>query len=88
MNDSIEISNMEIQFGNQILENMYNVLNTNIINNNKINEERKWNFNMSKINQLLLKMDENIPYDIPYLVKENAVELDKQEAIDPSLFNT
>ena len=86
VNDSIEISNMEIQFGNQILENMYNVLNTNIINNNKINEERKWNFNMSKINQLLLKMDENIPYEIPYLVKENAVELDNQEAIDPSLF--
>ena len=86
VNDSIEISNMEIQFGNQILENIYNVLNTNIINNNKINEERKWNFNMSKINQLLLKMDENIPYDIPYLVKENAVELDNQEAIDPSLF--
>ena len=85
INNSDEISNMQIKFGNHILEKMYNVINTNIINN-KNTEERKWNFNMKKINQILLKMDENIPYDIPYLTKENAVELENQETINPTLF--
>ena len=85
LNNSDEISNAQIKFGNGILENMYNVINTNIINN-KHNEDRKWNFNMTKINQILLKMEENIPYDIPYLTKENAVELENQETINPALF--
>ena len=85
LNNSNEFSNMQTQFGNHILENMHNVINTNIINNKK-KEEIKWNFNMTKINQILLKMDENIPYDIPYLIKENAVELENQEAINPALF--
>ena len=76
---------IQIKFGYTILKNMFNVINTNIIEN-KINVENDWNFNMNKIKQILLKMEENIPYDLPYLIRENSVELENQDSINPSLF--
>ena len=79
-----EIIDNQINYGNQILQNLFNIMNTNInigesISNNFV-------FNMDKIHQILLKFEENIPYDIPYLIKEGGVELQNGETINPSLF--
>ena len=78
--------NNQLSYGNEILQNLFNVINLGINNNDKENSEMKYNFNMNKMLQVLLKMEENIPYDIPFLIKEGGIELQNEGEINPFLF--
>ena len=87
INSLKENSENQIKFGNEILKNVYKVINSDItIINEEIKEQKNWNFNMNKIYQLLLKIQEDIPNEIPYLIRENSVDLENQDTINPSLF--
>ena len=81
----IESIESQIKYGSEVLKNFFNAINTNI-NNYEINSEKNYDFNMNKIYQILLKLEENIPYDIPFMIKESGVELQIGEIINPSLF--
>ena len=84
-NSEIENLDNQVNYAKEILQNVYNVINTDF-NISENNSEKKYDFDMYKIHQLLLKIEENIPYDIPFMVKEGGVELQSGEIINPSLF--
>ena len=90
-NFNLEISEMEkinnkLNYGNEILQNLFNVINVNINNNDNNNIEIKYDFNMNKMLQVLSKLEENIPYEIPFLIKEGGIELQNEGEINPALF--
>ena len=72
------------QYGSEIFQKIYSIINNNI--NKEIELEKNYKFNMNKIMQILLKLEENIPCEIPYIVKENAIDLENSDNINPSLF--
>jgi len=84
-NSEIENIDNQANYAKEILQNVYNVINTDF-NISENNSEKKYDFDMYKIHQLLLKIEENIPYDIPFMIKEGGVELQSGETINPSLF--
>ena len=77
--------NTQNEYGKEIINTLFNVLNTNI-NNSEIKKKQNFEFNMDRIHKILLKMEENIPYEIPYILKEGGIELQSGETINPSLF--
>ena len=72
------------QYGSEIFQKIYSIINNNITK--EIELEKNYKFNMNKIMQILLKLEENIPCEIPYIVKENAIDLENSDNINPSLF--
>ena len=84
-NSNIEENENQLINGEQIYENIINVIN----NNSKIINESKNSLiklDMKFIKKYLAKLEENIPKDIPYIIEANTIELENIDVINASLF--
>ena len=81
----IEQNEKKLKYGNDIYENIINIIDKSAIQNNEP-KDFMIKFDMRKINNYLIKIEEKIPFEIPYIIQENQIELENTQTINPSLF--
>ena len=71
--------------GKEIYENIINIINKN---SKIINEPKNplIKFDLKQIKKYLLKLEDNIPKDIPYILENDKIELENINTINTSLF--
>ena len=80
-----EINERQLKYGNDVYENIINIIDKKDINN-KVSNNKMIKFDLKKIYEYLIKMEESIPIEIPYIIQDNLIELENTETINQSLF--
>ena len=81
----IEKNEKQLKYANEIYENIINIIDKNAI---KKDEPKNLmvKFDFKKIKKYLLKLEEKIPMEIPYIIQDNQIELENTQTINQSLF--
>ena len=80
---NFEKDEKKLKYGSDIYENIINIIDKKYIT--ELNDLMT-PFNMKKINNYLLKLESEIPMDIPYVIQDNQIDLENTQTICPSLF--
>ena len=79
-----QFNGKKLNYGNDIYENIIKVIDKEVNDKNNLNNLIK-NFDMKKIYDYLLKLEENIPMNISYKLADNIIKFENIET-NPSLF--